>query len=150
MSIVGAPGPSALAPHRSQMGTGGGRCWRYQQHPSEGPPSMSPTSVVVVVIPADSTPQGARHRRLQLWWWPLLDMPAAPPRGPTIYVANFGGGRCRTCRQHPQGTRHRRLQLRWWSLPDLSPAPPGGPSSTSPTSGPPASAPPGARCQHVS
>jgi hypothetical protein len=70
---------------------------------------------------------GARHRRLQLRWWPLPDLPPAPPRGPlsmsstlvvaaarpsastpqgpTVDVFNFGGGRCRTCRQHPKGAR---------------------------------------------
>jgi hypothetical protein len=70
----------------------------------------------------------ARHQRLQLRWWSLSDPPPAPPRGPTIDVFNFGGGRCRTCRQH---------QL-------------GGPPSTSSTSvvvaaGPAASTPKGAR-----
>jgi hypothetical protein len=48
---------------------------------------MSPTSVVVAAGPVGST-----------------------PRGPAIDVFNFGGGRCRTCRQHPQGVRHPRLQ----------------------------------------
>jgi hypothetical protein len=55
-------------------------------------------------------PQGPRHRRLKLRWWPLFDLLPAPPRA-----------------------RHRRLQLRWWPLLDLPPAPPGGPPSTSPT-----------------
>jgi hypothetical protein len=69
-------------------------------------------------------------------------------RGSTIDVSNFGGDRCRTCRQHPQGAHHRRLQLRWWPLPDLPPSPHEGPPSTSPTSvvaatGPAASAPQG-------
>jgi hypothetical protein len=44
-----------------------------------------------------------RHQRLQLRWWSLSDPPPAPPRGPTIDVFNFGGGRCRTCRQHQLG-----------------------------------------------
>jgi hypothetical protein len=68
-------------------------------------------------------PLGAHCRCLQLWWWPLPDLPLAPPRGPpltssTLVVAaagpaastqrapavdvfNFSGGRCRTYRQHP-------------------------------------------------
>jgi hypothetical protein len=53
-------------------------------------------------------------------WWPLLEKPPAPPKGPTIDVSNFGGGRCRIYRQHPWGARHRRLHLRWWSLPNLA------------------------------
>jgi hypothetical protein len=76
-------------------------------------------------------PLGARHRRLQLRWWPLPDLPPATPRGPAIDVSNSDGGHCRTCRQQP----------------------PGGPPSTSPTSvvaaaGPAASTPQGAhhRC----
>jgi hypothetical protein len=28
---------------------------------------------------------------------------ASTPKGPAIDVFNFGGGHCRTCRQHPQG-----------------------------------------------
>jgi hypothetical protein len=86
----------------------------------------------------------------------LPDLPPATPRGPAINVSNFGGGRCRTCRQQPpggrpstsptpvvaatgptdstpQGAHHRRLQLQWWSLPKIPTAPPGGPPSTSPT-----------------
>jgi hypothetical protein len=38
---------------------------------------------------------------LLLRWWPLPDMPPAPPRGPAIDVFNFNSGRCQTCRQHP-------------------------------------------------
>jgi hypothetical protein len=69
----------------------------------EGPPSMSSTSVVAGAGPTASTPQGARHQRLQLRWWPLSNLPTAPPRGPTINVSNSAGGRCQTCRQHPLG-----------------------------------------------
>jgi hypothetical protein len=69
------------------------------------------------------TPQEARHRRLQLWWWSLPDLPTAPPRGPpstsptlvvvtvgpadstprgpTIDVFNFDGGHYQKSRQHP-------------------------------------------------
>jgi hypothetical protein len=140
-----APGSPALAPLRGPPSTflsvdggcfrtsrgpaidvfnfGGGRCRTCGQHPQE-----------------------AHHRRLQLRWWPLPDLPPAPPRGPAIDVFNFGGGRCqkyrqhprgpainvfnfdggrcRKYRQHPQGARHRRLQFRWWSLLDLPLAPP--------------------------
>jgi hypothetical protein len=65
---------------------------------------MSSTLVVAATGPTGSTPQGARHPCLQLWWWPLPDLPTAPRRGP----------------------RHLRLQLWWWSLPDLPAAPPRG------------------------
>jgi hypothetical protein len=73
-------------------------------------------------------PLGARHRRLQLRWWPPPDLSPAPPRGPAINVSNSGGGRCWTYRQHP----------------------PGGPPSTSPAlvvaaTGPADSTPQGAR-----
>jgi hypothetical protein len=132
----------------------GGRCRTCRQQPPGGPPSTSSTSVVDVVGHAASTPQGARHQRLQLRWWTLPDLPLAPPRGPAIDVFNFDGGRCRTNRQHPQGVHHRRLQLRWWTLPDLPPAPLGGPPSTSSTSvvaaaGPATSTPQGAHHRHL-
>jgi hypothetical protein len=64
-------------------------------------------------------------------WWPLPEIPAAPPRGPAIDVFNFSGGRCRPAT--PTGAHHRRLQLRWWPLSDMSAAPPGVPPSMSPT-----------------
>jgi hypothetical protein len=82
------------------------------QHLLGGQPSMSSsTSVVAATGATASTSQGARHRRLlQLRWWLLLELPAAPPRRPS----------------------HRRLlQLRWWLLPELPAAPPRGPPSTS-------------------
>jgi hypothetical protein len=66
-------------------------------------------------------------------WWPLPEIQAAPPRGPTIDISNFGGARCWTCRQHPQEAHRRHLQHRWWPLPDLPPVPPGGPPSRSST-----------------
>jgi hypothetical protein len=96
---------------------------------ARGVPSMSPTPVVAAAGPAASTPQGAHHRRLQLRWWPLPDLPTAPPRGAAIDISSSGGGRYWTCRQHPPGG-HRRLQLRWRPLPDLPPAPPGDQPST--------------------
>jgi hypothetical protein len=89
---------------------------------------MSLTLVAATAGPTASTPQGARHQRLQLWWWPLPDLPPAPPGGPAIDVSNSGGGRCRTCRQHPQGVCHLRLQLRWWPLLDMPLAPTRGPA----------------------
>jgi hypothetical protein len=127
---------------------GGGRCQTYRQHPVGAPPSTSSTSVVATVGPTDSTPQGVRHRRLQLWWWPLSDMPPAPLRGPAIDVFNFSGGRYRICRQHPlgsppsmsstlvvaavgsaastpHGTHLHHLQLRWLPMPELPTTPPG-------------------------
>jgi hypothetical protein len=108
----------------------GRRCWTCRQH-LQGP-------TIDVSIFGGSCwrtcrqhPQGPRHRRLQLQWWPLPDMPAAPLgallltsstsvvgvpghadstlQGPAIDVINFGGGRCRTCRQHPLGGHHQRL-----------------------------------------
>jgi hypothetical protein len=109
----------------------GGHSWTCRQHPLGGPPSTSSTSVVAATGPAASTPQGAHHRRLQLRWWLLSDMPPGPPRGPTIDIFNFSGGRSSTCRQHPIGVRHRRLQLWWWSLLEIPAAPLGGLPSTS-------------------
>jgi hypothetical protein len=61
------------------------------------------TLVVAAARNPDSNPLGARHRCLQLRWWPLPDLPPAPPRGPAIDVFNSGGGRCQTCHQQPLG-----------------------------------------------
>jgi hypothetical protein len=80
-----APGSPAPAPLRSPPSTFlsvGGGCSR---------------------ISSFGTPQGAHHRRLQLQWWSLPDLPPAPPRGPAINVFSFDGDPCRTCRQHPPG-----------------------------------------------
>jgi hypothetical protein len=141
--MVGAPRPSTPAPHGSWMGTGGGHYRRYRQHPQRG-----------------------YHRRLQLRWWPLPDLPLAPPGGPPSTSLTSMVGATGSTASSPQGGCHRRLQLRWWSLPDLPPAPPKGaandvfnfgsgrcrtcrqhptegPPSTSPTFGPPAPAPSG-------
>jgi hypothetical protein len=76
---------------------GGGRCRKSHQHPPGGPQSTPSTSVEAAVGPADSTSQGARHRRLQLRWWPQSDMLPAPARGPVIDVS-LG-----TCRQNFSG-----------------------------------------------
>jgi hypothetical protein len=108
------------------LNSSGGRCWTYHQHPLGGPPSMSPTPVVAATGPAASTPQGPRHRRLQIRWWLLSDLPTAPPRGPpstspTPVVATVG-----PTASNPQGACHRRLQLQWWLLPDVPTAPLGG------------------------
>jgi hypothetical protein len=104
---------------------------------------MSPTSVVVAMDLAASTPRGAAIDVSNFGGGRCQTLPLVPPRGPAIDVSNFGGGRCQTlppvppggppltsptsvvataglCRQHPQGGRQRRLQLRWWSLPDLA------------------------------
>jgi hypothetical protein len=62
---------------------------------------MSPSSVVATVRTTDSTSQGGRHRRLQLQWWPLPEIPTAPPRGPAIDIFYIVGGRCQKYRQHP-------------------------------------------------
>jgi hypothetical protein len=64
---------------------------------------MSPTSVVAATEPAAST-----------------------PRGSTIDVFNFGGGRCWRYRQHPQAAHHRCLQIRWWPLTEIPAAFPRG------------------------
>jgi hypothetical protein len=106
--VVAAARPAGSTPRGPAIdvtNSGGGRCWTCREHP-----------------------QGGRHRRLQLWWWPLPDLPAAPPKGPAINVAKSDGGRCRTYQHHP----------------------PGGPPSTSPASmvaaaGPIGSIPGGAR-----
>jgi hypothetical protein len=88
----------------------GGYCRTCRQHPQGVSrrhllalmvPSMSSTSVVAAARPAANTPQGGRHRHLQLRWWPLSDPPPALPRGPTTDIFSFGGGRYRTCCQHP-------------------------------------------------
>jgi hypothetical protein len=63
----------------------------------------SPTTVVAAAGPTASNPQGAHHRRLQLQWWLLPDLPPATARGPAIDVSKFSGGHCRTYRQHPPG-----------------------------------------------
>jgi hypothetical protein len=105
-SVVAAAVPTASTPREPTINvsnSGSGRCQTYRQQPPRGPPSTSPTSVVAAARPTTSTPQGAYHRHLQLWWLSLPDLPPAPPKGPTINVSNFGGGRCQTCRQHPPG-----------------------------------------------
>jgi hypothetical protein len=127
--VVADAGPAASTlrgPTIDVFNFNGGRRRTWHQHPPGGPPSTSSTSVVATAGPAASTPQGgppltsstsvvvtvghaastpheAHHRRLQLRWWLLSDVPQAPPKGPTFDVFNFGGGRCRTCRQHPPG-----------------------------------------------
>jgi hypothetical protein len=64
---------------------------------------MSPTSVVAAVEPTASSPQRARHRCLQLRWYPLPDLPPAPPGGAAIDVFNFGGGRLGSAVSTPRG-----------------------------------------------
>jgi hypothetical protein len=130
-----------------------------------GLPSMSSTSVVATAGPVTSTPlgaaidissfsgrlcrtyrkhpRGACHRRLQLRWWPLPDMPLAPPRGPAVtsstsivatvgHAANTPTGPASTSSTSvvataghtastPPGGPHRHLQLWWWPLPDIPP-----------------------------
>jgi hypothetical protein len=137
---------------------GGGCCRRYQQHLPGAPPSTSSsTSMVATAGGTDSTSQGPRHRcLLQFRWWLLPEIPATPPRGPTIDVFfNFSGGYCWRYRQHlpvtppstsssisvvaavgdidsnSQGAHHRcLLQLRWWLLLEILAAPPRGQPST--------------------
>jgi hypothetical protein len=82
----------------------GDRYWTRRLHLSGGPPSTSSSTLVVAATGhAGSAPQQAHHRcLLQIRWWPLLDPPTAPPRGPTIDLFfNIDGGRCQTHRQHP-------------------------------------------------
>jgi hypothetical protein len=108
LSVVAATGPTASTPQEAHHRHLQLRWWPLLDlSPASpgGPPLTSSTSVVVAVGPVASTPQRARHRRLQLQWWSLPDLPPAPPRRPTIDVSNFGGGRCRTYRQHPPGAR---------------------------------------------
>jgi hypothetical protein len=80
-----------------------GKRW-HRDTPRGSPSTSSLTSVVVAVRPTDSTPQGPRHQSLlQLRWWLLLDPLTTPTKGLTIDIySNFGGGSCRTRRQHPQ------------------------------------------------
>jgi hypothetical protein len=61
---------------------GGGRCRKSRQQPPGGSPSTSPASVVATPGPVANTPRGACHRRLQLRWWSLLDLPPVSSRGP--------------------------------------------------------------------
>jgi hypothetical protein len=89
--------------------------------PTGDPLLMSPALVVAAARNPDGTPQGACHRRLQLRWWPLLDLPPAP-RGACHQRLQLN------LDNNPQGSCHRRLQLQWWSLPDLPPASPRGPT----------------------
>jgi hypothetical protein len=81
---------------------GGGRCRTCSQHPAGAPPSTSPTLVVAAAGPAANTPQGVRHQRLQLRWWPLPDLPPAPASGPAIDVSLNLGPASST----PEGARH--------------------------------------------
>jgi hypothetical protein len=67
----------------------------------------SSTSMVDATGPADSTPQGACHRRhLQPRWWTLLDSSASPPKGPAIDII---------------------FETQWRTLSDPLAAPPRGP-----------------------
>jgi hypothetical protein len=81
---------------------GGAHYRTCRQHPLGGPPSTSSTPVMAAAGHAGSTPRGPAidlfnfgggrcqicrqhslggpHRRFQLWWWPLPNLPLAPPR----------------------------------------------------------------------
>jgi hypothetical protein len=68
---------------------------------------MSSSTLVVVAVGATgSTPYGPHHRcLLQLRWWLLPKLPAAPLRGPAIDIFfNFSGGYCRSYQQHLPGS----------------------------------------------
>jgi hypothetical protein len=67
-SVVAAAGPPEF---------GGGRCRTLPPTPPWGPPSTSSTLVVTAAGPAASTPQGARHQRLQLSNLELRHLPRA-------------------------------------------------------------------------
>jgi hypothetical protein len=112
--------PKALRSRISSSGTSrgpaidvfnirGGRCQIYCQHPLGGTPSVSSTSVVAAAGPADSTLQGARHRRLQLRWWPLPDLAANTPGGPPSTSSTLVVDTVRLATSTPQGARHRCL-----------------------------------------
>jgi hypothetical protein len=50
--------------------------------------TLIPTSFSVVELTSyHHGHKGARHRCVQLRWWPLPDLPIAPPRGPAIDVS---------------------------------------------------------------
>jgi hypothetical protein len=90
----------------------------------------SSTSVVAIVGPASSSPQGAHHRcLLQLSWWPLSDLLTTPPRGPptmsssTLVVVAIG-----PTGSTPKGPTIDVFQLQWWSMLDPSVAPSKGPA----------------------
>jgi hypothetical protein len=139
-----------------RMGIGSGRCRRYWQHPSGGSPLTSLIFVVAAAGPAASTPYGVHHRRLQLLWWALLACLAAPsggppstsstsvvatakyvgstPQGAAIDVFNFGGGRCRTYRQHSLGGPIDVFNFGGGRSRTYRQQPPGGQPSMSPTS----------------
>jgi hypothetical protein len=70
----------------------------------------SSTSVVVAPGHAASTPQGVRHRRLQLWWWSLLEIPAAPLGGlPSTSFSTSVAAATGHVDSTPQGASHRCL-----------------------------------------
>jgi hypothetical protein len=123
----------------------------YRQHLPGRPSSTSSTSVVAAVGPCRQHPRGSHHWRLQLRWWPLSDIAAAPPGGPPSMSSTSVVAAARPCHQHPQGGSAIDVFNfgggRCWTLPLV---PPGGPPSTSPTSEPPAPAPPGTRRQRIS
>jgi hypothetical protein len=110
--MVAAAGPAASNPQKGAIDVSnsiGGCCRTCRQQPPGGPLSASPTPVVAAARPTAGKPQGVCHRRLQLRWWPLPDLPSATPMGPANDVSNSSGGHCQTCRQHPQGGRRRRF-----------------------------------------
>jgi hypothetical protein len=114
--MVDAPGPPAPVPPGGSPSTflsvDGGRSQTFSSSTSRGPSST------------------VSHRRLQLRWWPLSDLPSAPLRGPTVDVFNFSGGRCRTCRQHSLGGPLSTSLTSVVAATDLPSAPPRGPPST--------------------
>jgi hypothetical protein len=77
---------------------------------------------------------GAHHRRLQLRWWLLPDLPPAPPGGPPSTASTTVVAAAENLDSTPQGARHQCLQLRLWPLLKILTAPPGGlPSASSTT-----------------
>jgi hypothetical protein len=107
---------------------GGGRCRTCRQHPPGGSPLTS------------------SHQ-----WWPLSDLPPAPPRGPAIDVSSFGVAAAGPAASTPRGAAVDVSNIGGGHCRKSRQQPPGGPPSTSPPSvvvatRPIASTPQGARC----
>jgi hypothetical protein len=121
--------------------TSAGPC---HQQPPGGPPSMPSTLVVAAIGPCCQHPQGGHHRRLQLWRWPLPDLPLGPLRGAVIDVSNISGGHCRTLLPSPpRRSTINVFNIRGGRCRICHQHPLGGPPSTSLTFEPLALAPPG-------
>jgi hypothetical protein len=127
--VVAAAGPATSTPRGAAVkvfNIGGGRYWKSRQQPPRGPPlqhrwwllpDLPPIAPRGPAIDVSSFgggrcrtyrqhPQGARHRRLQLRWWPrrflawMVSDPGpsapAPPEGPPLMFLSVDGVRSPT------------------------------------------------------